>query len=99
MPNLWLRMRLTSERLRVTCFDSRATSLQQNESWARVLPAIVSIPACTIPIKRRPFTTAGPEFRQPQLAGHNPVAHGVECHVSCDMARYGSAQGTLGFFN
>jgi len=26
------------------------------------------------------------------------VAHGVKCHVSCDMARYGDA-GAIGFFN
>src|SRR6266576_3359655 len=27
------------------------------------------------------------------LVGQSPVAHGVKCHVSCDMARYGNAVG------
>ena len=41
----------------------------------------------------RPLTAAEPEFREDQLAGESPVAHGVKCHVSCDMARYGNAVG------
>jgi hypothetical protein len=41
----------------------------------------------------RALTTAEPEFREDQLAGQSPVAHGVKCHVSCDMARYGNAVG------
>ena len=41
----------------------------------------------------RPLTAAEPEFREDQLAGQSPVAHGVKCHVSCDMARYGNAVG------
>ena len=28
-----------------------------------------------------------------QLGGQSPEAHGVRCHVSCDMARYGNAVG------
>jgi hypothetical protein len=39
------------------------------------------------------LTAAEPEFREDQLAGQSPVAHGVKCHVSCDMARYGNAVG------
>ena len=41
----------------------------------------------------RPLTGAEPEFREDQFAGQSPVAHGVKCHVSCDMARYGNAVG------
>jgi len=41
----------------------------------------------------RPLTAAEPEFREDQLAGQSPVAHGVKCQVSCDMARYGNAAG------
>ena len=45
----------------------------------------------------RPLTAAEPEFREDQLAGQSPVAHGVKCHVSCDMANYGNAVGHLRF--
>ena len=41
----------------------------------------------------RPLTAVEPEFLADQLAGQSPVAHGVKCHVSCDMARYGNAVG------
>jgi len=41
----------------------------------------------------RPLIAVEPEFRDDQLAGQNPVARGVKCHVSCDMARYGNAAG------
>ena len=41
----------------------------------------------------RALTAAQPEFREDQLAGQSPEAHGVKCHVSCDMARYGNAVG------
>ncbi len=41
----------------------------------------------------RPLTAVEPEFREDQLTGQSPVAHGVKCHVSCDMARYGNAAG------
>jgi hypothetical protein len=41
----------------------------------------------------RPLTAAEPEFREDQLAGRSPVARGVKCHVSCDMARYGNGVG------
>ena len=40
----------------------------------------------------RPLTTVEPEFRVDQLAGQSP-GRGVKCHVSCDMARYGNAEG------
>jgi hypothetical protein len=33
------------------------------------------------------------EFDEDELPGQSPVAHGVKCHVSCDMARYGYAVG------
>ena len=45
----------------------------------------------------RPLTSAEPESREGQLAGQIPVAHGVKCHVSCDMARYGNAAGPSAF--
>jgi hypothetical protein len=41
----------------------------------------------------RPLTAAEPEFREDQLPGQSTEAHGVKCHVSCDMARYGNAVG------
>ena len=41
----------------------------------------------------RPLTSVESEFREDQLAGQSPVAHGVKCHLSCDMARYGIAVG------
>jgi len=34
-----------------------------------------------------------PEFREDQLARQSPSGHGVKCHVSCDMARYGHVVG------
>ena len=43
------------------------------------------------------LTAAEPVFREDQLAGQSPVAHGVKCHVSCDMACYGNAVGHLRF--
>src|SRR6266853_1523008 len=72
----------------------------------------VNSPACTIPIERHrvslnrsrsrtvaaALTAVEPEFREDQLAGQSPVAHGVKCHVSCDMARYGNAAGHRFFF-
>jgi hypothetical protein len=41
----------------------------------------------------RALTAAEPEFRQDHVARKVPVAHGVNCHVSCDIARYGNAVG------
>ena len=41
----------------------------------------------------RPLAAVEPEFREDQLAGQSPVAHGVKCHVSYDMARYGNGVG------
>jgi hypothetical protein len=41
----------------------------------------------------RALTDAEPEFREGQLPGQSPEAHGVKCHVSFDMARYGNAVG------
>ena len=40
-----------------------------------------------------PLTAVEPEFQEVQLTGQSPVAHGVKCHLSCDMARYGNAAG------
>jgi hypothetical protein len=45
----------------------------------------------------RPLTAVELEFREDQLAGQSPVAQGVKCHVSCDMARYGNAAGHRSF--
>ena len=39
------------------------------------------------------MTAAEPEFGENQLAGQTPVAHGVKCHVSYDMARSGNGVG------
>ena len=44
----------------------------------------------------RALTAAEPEFREDQLVGQSPAAHGVKCHVSCDMAR--RKAGAMGFF-
>ena len=41
----------------------------------------------------RAITAAEAEFREDHLAGQSGVVHGVKCHVSCHMARYGNAVG------
>ena len=41
----------------------------------------------------RPLTAVEPEFREDQLAGQSPVAHGVKCQVSRVMAGQGTATG------
>ncbi len=46
--------------------------------------------------RRGYLAAAEPESREDQLAGQSPAAHGVKCHVSCDMARRGA--GAMGFF-
>jgi hypothetical protein len=68
--------------------------------------------ACTIPIEDivylstgvslelslRPLTAVEPDFRQDQLAEESPLAHGVKCHVSYDMACL-EMQWAIGLFN
>jgi len=39
------------------------------------------------------LTAAELEFGEKQLAGQSPVAHGVKCHVSYDIARCGNGVG------
>ena len=50
-------------------------------------------PGVGLELSPRPLTAVEPEFRDDQLAGQSPVAHGVKCHVSYDMARYGNGVG------
>ena len=47
----------------------------------------------SVELSARPLTAAELEFGEGQLAGRSPVARGVKCHVSCDMARYGNGVG------
>jgi hypothetical protein len=51
----------------------------------------------TSPTSPRPLTAVEPEFREDQLAGQSPVAHGVKCHVSHGMAGH-ETTGAIAFF-
>jgi hypothetical protein len=52
-------------------------------------------PGTGLELSPRVLTAAEPEFREGQLAGHNPVASGVKCHVTW---RVMEMQRAIGFF-